>query len=172
MIANGKKRSMITDGSFRRTAKCNHFAKMLQEKEQNMKTFPAKSLKGKEFNQSWMELDGLKEPVMIMESPSTLGMKLPDSNMTLMDVAGIIGTDFPVKVIGVGEQTEITGWSVGDYAHYLANRTQDHKVLNMIPLEFSMTPLYAKVQSPNLVRDIDWIDKCWPLQVNKCRAVS
>ena len=51
----------------------------------------------------------------------------------------------------------------GDYADYLKNRTQRHKVLNMISLEFSTTPLNAKVQSPQFVRDIDWIDVIWPM---------
>ena len=36
------------------------------------------------------------------------------------------------------------------------------KILNQISLEFSDTPLGEKVVSPQFVRDLDWIDNCWP----------
>ena len=36
------------------------------------------------------------------------------------------------------------------------------KILNQISLEFSDTPLGKKVVSPQFVRDLDWIDNCWP----------
>lgn len=42
-------------------------------------------------------------------------------------------------------------------------------VLNIISLEFSGTPLSAYVQSPSIVRHIDWIDCTWPAHM---RAVD
>lgn len=36
------------------------------------------------------------------------------------------------------------------------------KVLNQISLEFSHTPLRPMVNSPQFVRDMDWIDHAWP----------
>ncbi len=36
-------------------------------------------------------------------------------------------------------------------------------VLNVISLEFSETPLAQYVQSPTIVRQLDWIDLFWPL---------
>lgn len=38
------------------------------------------------------------------------------------------------------------------------------KVLNQISLEFSSTPLRKIVQSPQFVRDLDWIDHAWPAE--------
>ena len=40
-------------------------------------------------------------------------------------------------------------------------------VLNQISLEFSRTPLYEMVKSPQFVRDLDWIDHAWPFQRRK-----
>jgi Cupin-like domain/Jumonji helical domain len=42
-----------------------------------------------------------------------------------------------------------------------AARASEDLVLNQISLEFSHTPLRAKVQSPQFVRDLDWIDQAW-----------
>ncbi len=36
------------------------------------------------------------------------------------------------------------------------------QILNQISYEFSGTPLHPMVESPQIVRDIDWIDQAWP----------
>jgi Jumonji helical domain len=126
-----------------------------------LQNFPAEKFNSQTLTQLWLDTDGFERPVII-ENMAGLGMKLPDSSSKLSDIATIIGPKFPIKVIGVGEQSEISA-NIGDYAHYIANRTADHKVLNLISLEVSATRLSGKVQSPSLVREVDWIDKCWPL---------
>lgn len=132
---------------------------MLEGKK--LQNFPAEKFTSQTLTQSWLDSDGFERPV-IVESMAGMGMKLPDPSSKLSDIASIIGPNFPIKVIGVGEQSEISA-NIGDYAHYIANRTADHKVLNLISLEVSATRLSGKVQSPSLVREVDWIDKCWPL---------
>lgn len=132
---------------------------MLEGKQ--LQNFPAEKFNSQTLTQLWLDTDGFERPVII-ENMAGLGMKLPDSSSKLSDIASIIGPNFPIKVIGVGEQSEISA-TIGDYAHYIANRTADHKVLNLISLEVSATRLSGKVQSPSLVREVDWIDKCWPL---------
>jgi Jumonji helical domain len=150
---------MIANPSFRRSAKCGRFNSMLEGKQ--LQNFPAEKFNSQTLTQLWLDTDGFERPVII-ENMAGLGMKLPDSSSKLSDIASIIGPNFPIKVIGVGEQSEISA-NIGDYAHYIANRTADHKVLNLISLEVSATRLSGKVQSPSLVREVDWIDKCWPL---------
>ena len=95
-----------------------------------MQNFPAEKFNSQTLSQLWLDTDGFERPVII-ENMAGLGMKLPDSSSKLSDVASIIGPNFPIKVIGVGEQSEISA-TIGDYAHYIANRTADHKVLNLI----------------------------------------
>lgn len=58
---------------------------------------------------------------------------------------------------------QVSGYTIGEYAQYLENYTPDHKTLNMISLEFSHTDLSVQVKSPTLVKEVDWIDRCWPL---------
>jgi F-box/leucine-rich repeat protein 10/11 len=154
-----ERKGMINNPSFRRSANCGKFSSLLSGKQ--LQTFPIQKIAACDLSQSWIDSDGLEKPVLI-ENVKGLGMKIPDSSTKLSDIAAIIGTDFPIKIISVGEQIEIAG-NIGEYAYYLANRTADHKLLNLISLEISATRLSGKVQSPNLVREVDWIDKCWPL---------
>ena len=150
---------MINNPSFRRSAKCGRFDAMLSGRD--VKSFPIETITGKNLTQSWIDSDGLEKPVLI-ENAAGLGLKLPASTTKLSDIADIIGHKFPINVIAVGEQSEVAA-NIGDFAFYLANRSADHKILNLISLEISATRLSNKVQSPSLVREVDWIDKCWPL---------
>ena len=55
-------------------------------------------------------------------------------------------------------------YTIGEFAEYLEKRTPQHKVLNLISLEFSTLPLSGTVQQPRMVKTIDWIDNVWPLE--------
>ena len=125
---------LLTAVSFRKTAACTKYQSMLAEK--TISPFPCKRMKGKEVSLKWLESDGLKEPLIVEEACSTLGMKMIDSSTKLSDVANMIDPNMPIKFIEVGEQEEVSGYTIGDYAHYLENRTPDHKILNLISLEF------------------------------------
>ncbi|CAM9537205.1 unnamed protein product, partial [Hapterophycus canaliculatus] len=53
--------------------------------------------------------------------------------------------------------------TLAEFAEYFETCTKPGQaILNMISLEFSDTPLATMVQSPQLVRDIDWLNRCWP----------
>ncbi|CAM9872565.1 unnamed protein product [Scytosiphon promiscuus] len=53
--------------------------------------------------------------------------------------------------------------TLAEFAEYFETCTKPGQaILNMISLEFSDTPLAKMVQSPQLVRDIDWVNRCWP----------
>ena len=58
-------------------------------------------LKGSEVTLDWLEQDpeAFKEPIVI-ESPDGLGMRMPDKDLTVADVAEIVGQQTPVEVIG------------------------------------------------------------------------
>jgi hypothetical protein len=60
-----------------------------------------KRMKGSDVGIEWLEndQDALKEPIVI-ESPEGLGMKMPDENFTVSDVADVVGHETPVEVIG------------------------------------------------------------------------
>jgi hypothetical protein len=116
---------------------------------------------GHSLTEESLNENGLDVPVVITASEQScrhLGLKLPPPDTTLSDIAETLGRDFPVKVIEVGAQHEIEGFTIGDYADYLEGRTSMHKLLNMISLEVSTTVLSCTVLSPRAVRQVDWID--------------
>lgn len=44
------------------------------------------------------------------------------------------------------------------------------RLLNVISLEFSHTKLDNYVQSPSIVRNIDWVDVVWPKQLKEAQV--
>jgi hypothetical protein len=59
-------------------------------------------VQGVDVTVEWLDADpdALKEPVVI-ETPEGLGMKMPDEEFTVQDVADAVGEDHPVEVIGM-----------------------------------------------------------------------
>jgi len=100
-----KRKDMLTDPAYRRTPGCTKYAQMLDTKA--IPPFPIKRLKGKELSLKLLQVDGLHEPLIVDDNFRTLGMKVPDANTTLTDVARIIKPDFKIKFIEVGEQEEV-----------------------------------------------------------------
>jgi hypothetical protein len=58
-------------------------------------------LEGKAVGLEWLENDdsAMREP-FVVETPEGLGMKMPDEDFSIDDVAEIVGQDTPVEVIG------------------------------------------------------------------------
>jgi F-box/leucine-rich repeat protein 10/11 len=153
---------MLKSTTFRRTAQDSKFTEMLKSKL--VPLFPVKKTSAIEIR-SLISNCGLEQPLLLdREESLKMGGLLPDPNMTLTDVANVIGPDTPIKIIEVESQGEITDRTLSEFADYLKNRTDSHKTLNMISLEVSATPLSTRVQAPQVVRDLDWIDFMWPLE--------
>lgn len=59
-------------------------------------------MNGSDVGLEWLENDenAMKEPIVI-ENPEGLGMKMPDANFSVSDVADIVGNETPVEVIGM-----------------------------------------------------------------------
>jgi len=72
---------------------------MLQEK--SIKEDPFKRMQGSDVDLTWIEQDetAMREPIVI-EKPDGLGMKMPSNDLSVDDVADLIGRDTPVEVIG------------------------------------------------------------------------
>ncbi|KAF7796792.1 hypothetical protein EIP86_007976 [Pleurotus ostreatoroseus] len=135
--------------------------RMMQGK--TIKPDPFKRMKGADVTLEWLENDesAMKEPVVI-EKPDGLGMKMPE-DITVSDVAEIVGEDTPVEVIDVASQSNIPGWTLGKWAEYYETEpAKRDKIRNVISLEISGTELADKVLPPRLVREIDWVEKFWP----------
>lgn len=153
---------MLTSQDFRRTATDRKFTNILRNRD--LPKHDVKRIKNCDLKTSLLVTDGLlDQPLLVTDSPESIGMKMPPPSTSLQDIADIIGAETPIKLIEVGKQSEVSGHTLGEYAEYFAKRSADHKTLNLISLEFSATPLSTRVQSPKIVREIDWIDVVWPL---------
>jgi len=135
-------------------------------------------MKGNELEE-WLENDetALREPV-IFEKPDGLGMKMPLKDLTVEDVAELVGEEVPVEVMGaphsppkrlsltfidVATQSGSPGWDLGKWADYIAlEPAKRDKILNVISLEISGTPLSDMILPPKIVRDLDWVENFWP----------
>lgn len=168
---------MLSDSNFRKTSKCSYYKNFLSKKE--IPSFPIQRVSPEFLNTTELiHATGFNKPFVIKASDNEanvaennssaedkLGIVLPSQDKDLTYVSEIVGPSHPVKIIEVGQQAEISDWTLGEYAQYLKSyHAEDHKVLNMITLEFSATPFNAKVQAPTFVRDLDWIDTIWPIE--------
>lgn len=75
------------------------WARVLGEKE--TKGDPFRRMHGTELSLAWVEEDetAMREPIVI-EKPDGLGMKMPSTDLTVDDVAELVGEDTPLEVIG------------------------------------------------------------------------
>ena len=128
--------------------------------------YPREMVDGTDITASKFEEHGFDTPLVVkQDGKENLGLIVPNEKTTLQDVANIVGRSHPVKLIEVGTQNQLEGHTLGMFADYLAGYTPGaHKVLNMITLECSATPLSSHIQAPKVVRDMDWIDNVWPLE--------
>jgi hypothetical protein len=85
-------------------------------------------------------------------------MKMPPSSITAQDIANIIG-DIPIEVMDVNEQQSVSGWTLFRWANYFSFPVSRTKLLNVISLEVSQTPLMDQIERPVVIRKIDLIDK-------------
>ncbi|CAM9348499.1 unnamed protein product [Ectocarpus sp. 8 AP-2014] len=120
-------------------------------------------IRGEDLTAEWAAESGFREPV-IAPDKGGMGLKVPDASFTVADVALIVGEDKAIRPIHVGEQANIDqSMTLAEFAEYFETCTKPGQaILNMISLEFSDTPLAKMVQSPQLVRDMDWLHRCWP----------
>ncbi|KAL0076153.1 hypothetical protein J3Q64DRAFT_1642978 [Phycomyces blakesleeanus] len=124
---------------------------------------PFKRYKGDEVTVELARKTGMTEPFVI-EDVEFLDMKMPDSSITVNDIAKAVGEDQPVEVIDVGTQSEQPGWTVGRWAAYYHSPTRD-RIRNVISLEISNTEFARGITRPKFVRDMDWIDHMWPSEL-------
>ncbi|CAN0334981.1 unnamed protein product [Pylaiella littoralis] len=122
-----------------------------------------KRIRGENLTAAWAAEGGFREPV-IAPDKSGLGLKVPEPSFTVADVARVVGEDKAIRPIHVGEQANIDqSMTLAEFAEYFETCTRPGQaILNMISLEFSDTPLAGMVQSPQLVRDMDLLHRCWP----------
>lgn len=64
-------------------------------------------------------------------------------------------------MIDVASQSSSKNWTLGQWASYFSS-SQKRKVLNVISLEVTGTPMERLVEAPSFVRSLDWVTQFWP----------
>ena len=96
----------------------------------------------------------------MIKEKSGLEITVPDPGFSVTDVRDYVGPKRVVDIMDCATQknSEMTMKEWDEY-YYSENRTRK---LNVISLEFSYTKMETLVQSPKVVRQIDWTDNIWP----------
>ncbi|KAI8453946.1 hypothetical protein BY996DRAFT_6414297 [Phakopsora pachyrhizi] len=103
------------------------------------------------------------EPIIIEDSDclNSLGMRMPKSDLTIREISDIVGPKTPVEVMDVASQSELSRWTLDDWATYFEQPNRD-RIRNVISLEVSETELGKMIQLPRIVRQMDWVQTIWP----------
>ncbi|CAI4232387.1 unnamed protein product [Auanema sp. JU1783] len=131
------------------------------------KSFEHKNLIGKidpeSFNIDYYEETGLETPLFFQCDPKKLGMKVPDSeSFTVNTVLELVGGDRVIEVVEVSGQTSVK-MNLKEFVDYYNTPKEKRNTLyNVLSLEFTLDKLRDVVQGPSLVRDVDWVENCWP----------
>nr|GAT57580.1 jumonji superfamily protein [Mycena chlorophos] len=142
----------------------SRWQRLLESKAGSFKPERFKRMHGSQVNLEWLEDDddAMTAPIVI-ETKDGLGMKMPKDDLTVRDVANLVGEDVPVEVIDVANQSGSPGWSLRKWADYIElEPSARERIFNVISLEVSGTKLGDMVLPPKLVRDLDWVDNFWP----------
>ena len=93
-------------------------------------------------------------------------MKVPTSEFSVNDVQKMVGGKREIHVLDVKTQ-ETEQMTLKKFTNYYQKpKTDRKKLLNVISLEVSDTPLDDIVERPEVVNILDWIDLSWPEHLN------
>lgn len=150
-----------------RTKRCKHYEDLLHQK--NFPILSHETYNAESFSFKQIEEIGFDCPFIVKGNHANFGLELPPKDWTLRDIAAVIGNETNVRIIDVGTQSEMHGFTIGQYADYLAKNSQQSenyqnaRILNMISLEVSNSRLSDMVTAPKFVDLIDWVSLMWPL---------
>lgn len=115
---------------------------------------------------SYLQQHGFNIPLLIKEKTG-LGLQVPSPNFSINDVRMCVGSRRILDVMDVNTQKNLE-MTMKEWQKYYED-TNKKKLLNVISLEFSQTKLENYVQSPKIVRQVDWVDVVWPLKLKNAQ---
>lgn len=95
-------------------------------------------------------------------------MSVPSSDFSVNDVRMCVGSKRMLDVMDVNTQKNLR-MSMKEWQQYY-DEPEKTRLLNVISLEFSHTKLDNYVQSPKIVRSIDWVDVVWPKSLKEAQV--
>ncbi|KAL0117142.1 hypothetical protein PUN28_010170 [Cardiocondyla obscurior] len=128
-----------------------------------------REMNGSELNLTFLQKHGLQIPLLFKEK-SGLGLRVPSSNFSVNDVRTCVGSKRVLDVMDVNTQKN-EDMTMKEWQKYYEDPNKE-RLLNVISLEFSHTKLENYVQSPALVRQVDWVDVVWPRHLKEAQVES
>ncbi|CAL1689146.1 unnamed protein product [Lasius platythorax] len=128
-----------------------------------------REMTGPELNLMYLQKYGLQIPLLFKEK-SGLGLRVPSSNFSINDVRTCVGSKRILDVMDVNTQKN-EDMTMKEWQKYYEDSNKE-RLLNVISLEFSHTKLENYVQSPALVRQVDWVDVVWPRHLKDAQVES
>ncbi|XP_001606028.1 jmjC domain-containing histone demethylation protein 1 [Nasonia vitripennis] len=128
-----------------------------------------REMTGPELTVAYLQKHGLGIPLLVREKTG-LGLRVPSTNFTVNDVRTCVGSKRIVDVMDVNTQKN-EDMTMKEWQKYYEDDNKD-RLLNVISLEFSHTKLENYVQSPTIVRQIDWVDVVWPKHLKEAQVES
>ncbi|XP_062522565.1 lysine-specific demethylase 7A-like isoform X2 [Corticium candelabrum] len=126
--------------------------------------------RGSDMTLARLKAQGFSQPI-IVDNQEGLGLVVPNDSFDILDVKQLVGADRELDVIDVARQSD-SKMKLVDWTNYLLNPSRT-KVMNVISLEFSDTPLADLVTAPKCVTDLDWVSLYWPTdQLDECTHVK
>ncbi|CCG80979.1 putative PHD finger and JmjC domain protein [Taphrina deformans PYCC 5710] len=111
------------------------------------------------LTEDYLEETGFTLPIVVHES-NGLGLQIP-ADLSVDEVARLVGKDIPIEVMDVPTQGEDKGWTLGKWAAYY-NEPSPARVRNVISLEVSDTELGKSIIRPGIVDKLDIVTRYWP----------
>nr|CAD7597925.1 unnamed protein product [Timema genevievae] len=128
-----------------------------------------KEMQGIDFNLAYLQKHGFNMPLLFRDKAG-LGLRVPSSNFSVNDVRMCVGSRRVLDVMDVNTQKNVE-MTMKEWQKYYEDTNKD-KLLNVISLEFSHTKLEYYVQTPTVVRQIDWVDCVWPKHLKESQTES
>ncbi|KAK2713075.1 lysine-specific demethylase phf2-like isoform X2 [Artemia franciscana] len=136
------------------------FTRMLLSRQFPSATPIIISVQGSVLSKDYFLINGFHKPILVNKSDG-LGLIVPPNTYSLDSITAGIGKERVIDVINVGRQEDFT-MTLGDFMAYFKGIKNQTKVLNVISLEFSDTPLASYVEPPFIVRKLCWATNYWP----------
>lgn len=128
-----------------------------------------KDMHGSELTLAYIQRYGFNTPLLFKEKLG-LGLRVPTTNFTINDVRMCVGSRRLLDVMDVNTQKNVE-MTMKEWQRYYEDSNKD-KLLNVISLEFSHTKLENYIQTPTIVRQIDWVDCVWPRHLKEAQTES
>lgn len=116
-------------------------------------------LPGEAITLRLIQKNGFEKPILVSK-PNGLDLRVPPKSFLVRDVRNCVGHQRIIDVMDVKTQKNIE-MSMKDWCKYYESKNRD-RLLNVISLEFSHTKLDELVESPMIVKLLDWVDLVWP----------